>query len=236
MRSRLHAYIVGILPEPLARLFVYRVLGLAPVVGGDGNGDGGGGGDSGGDAGGGDGGDQGGSAGGDAGASGQADQGGQGGDDGDEQVTVSRRELDNLNRRRREAETNAQRLEREKREQDEAKARDAGEFERLYTEERERREQLELRIETEQRERRGLETATRLRFREPAKAVRLLSNEELADDDATERALRQLATESPYLLADGDRTPQSGSVGGGNGGGGALDMNARIRQAAGRVG
>jgi hypothetical protein len=95
---------------------------------------------------------------------------------------------------------------------------------------------LEAEIETGRRQRTGLEIAQRLNFRNPARAIKLLDSDDLTDDSSTERALKALANEEPYMVgkrgqrdvtgndddaggnADDDAATGNGSNGNGSGG------------------
>lgn len=74
-----------------------------------------------------------------------------------------------------------------------------GRWQEIAEEERRRAEALEAQIaEREQREA-VTEAASRLRFKNPSLAHRLLSGDELADPEG---ALKRLAKSEPYLIAD----------------------------------
>lgn len=74
-----------------------------------------------------------------------------------------------------------------------------GRWQEIAEEERKRAESLEAQIaEREQREA-VTDAATRLRFKNPSIAHRLLSADEIVDPEA---ALKRLAKQEPYLIAD----------------------------------
>jgi hypothetical protein len=60
--------------------------------------------------------------------------------------------------------------------------------------------EAEQKLESTGRERKALDVAGRLNFRNPARAIRLLESDDLESEDATERALEKLAREEPYMV------------------------------------
>lgn len=61
-------------------------------------------------------------------------------------------------------------------------------------------EELEGEITTEQRTRSAIEIATREGFKNPARAVKLLSSDDLETESSAESALKRLAREEPYMV------------------------------------
>lgn len=67
--------------------------------------------------------------------------------------------------------------------------------------EAQKREAAEEKLETRERERTALDVASRLNFRNPGRAVKLLDPDDLETEDSAERALERLAREEPYMVS-----------------------------------
>lgn len=148
------------------------------------------------------------------------------GDDDDE--TISKAEAARLRKRADEQEARARKAEKKLADQRRKEGESEGDFERLYNEERKKNEALEKAIENGERASSAVEIATRLKFRNPRHAVKLISEEAMESADAQERALRALAREEPSYVkksqappsGDGDGDDGKGSSSGNNGDGG----------------
>jgi hypothetical protein len=195
---------------------------------GPGNGGGSGDGGQGGNGGSGDGGAGAGAGGsgdgGGQGGAGGSGSGGDGGGAGGEWSPPDRGAWDNTQRQLREAKEKADRLEREKQDRERKEAEDKGEFKKLADAEKARADKLEADLARDRAERRVEKIARRLNFRDPDDVIGKLSDDELSDDSKTEKALKDLAKNKPYLLVDGEKPKQGDLKGdGGSGGGGADD-------------
>lgn len=145
-------------------------------------------------------------------------------DDGERQITLTKEEYEQLvkdrneaNRLRREA---AERS-RKERERKRKEAEEQGKWEQIARSLEEERDaalagEQEAREELRafQREVRVTRIATRLGFRDPDDALRFLADGEADDDNQCERALKRIASEKPYLIADQVPTRTGVSVGG----------------------
>jgi hypothetical protein len=145
---------------------------------------------------------------------------------GDDDEVVSKSEFERLKRIARESETARKKAEREAARRAEQEKRESGNWEELLRERDERLMEIEAERETARmelditlRNQRIGSAATRLNFRDPEDAQHFLSEDETMDDAATERALKRLAREKPYLV--NERRPSGGPI---NGEGPALTM------------
>lgn len=226
--ARRRRRLLGVLPldralelDEQGRAAAARAGWLLPIAGadeGDGDGDdGGSGGDGdgdGGDGGSGDGdGDQG---------SGDGDGGDTGGGD-----TVAKAEHDALKRRLADETKKRKQLERDAAKRKQAADAESGEFKKLYEEEKERSAALESKLRDGARDRAIVDAATRLKFRNPQKAILLIKDslpDDVVDDDgdvdtaAIEKALKAELKSEPYLAADTEKH-QGGDAGRGDAGG-----------------
>lgn len=140
-------------------------------------------------------------------------EGGQGGE-GDGDVTMTKAEHDNLQRRLREATEASETAKREKEERERKDAEARGEHEKIAAEEREKREKVEAELAQERNERRVSTIATRLRFRDPTDVASLLKDADLVDEAAIERRLKAIAKAKPYLVTDAEKPKQRDVTGG----------------------
>lgn len=167
-------------------------------------------------------------------------------DEDDEDETPSAEEIAELRRKaaeRDQQEARARKAEREKKEL-ERKAREEGDdYQALYEQEKKRNDELEEQHEADRRERTTRDVATRLKFKNPDHAIRLISDDAKKDEASAERALKALARESPEYVRKGQAPPKPGddtppAAGGGNNGtngdrqtGEKLDGTATLREA-----
>lgn len=143
-----------------------------------------------------------------------AGSGGGGGDDDDDDdgadpnsVVVNRDEYNRLRRESAEAAKRARTAEREAKKQRERERREAGQHDEIIAEKEEeaaaaaaRAEAAEYQLEQFQRRTRINAMASSLGFRDPEDAAHFLDEDETDDDRSTERALKRLAREKPYLV------------------------------------
>lgn len=186
--------------------------------------------------------------------SGGADGGdGEGEGDGHEgelpEGALSKAEAEALRRRVAESEKKARDADRKLKAKDQQKAEAAGEYEKLYNDERTKNEELEGRFKGAVLKRTIVEVAARQNFRNPQLAGTLLSIDasDVVDDDfeadekPIEAALKKLAKSDPYLVKPerGQADVTGGSEGAGRGKNGSGQRNgdaevfgeSRIRQA-----
>jgi hypothetical protein len=175
---------------------------------GDGDGDTGGDGDGDGDDGSGDG---------DGGGGGDTGGDGDGDGDGDGEETVSKADLEKLQRRLAEESRLRRKAEQKLGQRERTKAEEDGEFERLYNEEKAAHEQTKTQIKERDLDR-AVETAARKQnFRNPAlvrSLIDLADDVEPDDERDIEKAVKALAKKEPYLVKA--ERPQSGSAGRGD--------------------
>jgi hypothetical protein len=159
-------------------------------------------------------------------------------DDDDQYVRVPRSQLDEHNRLKREAaeaQKAARAAQREAKRQREREQRESGQYDELLAEKDEevlaaaaRAEAAEWQLEQFQRTNRITGAATRLGFKDPGDAVRFLDDDDTEDEVSTERALKRLAREKPYLI---DNQRRSGApVNGESGIGLSLDDIKKMSQ------
>jgi hypothetical protein len=187
--------------------------------------------------------------GGDTGASGAAGDDGKGGDGGDDDwKPLTREETEALQRSHAEAQKQIREAAKAQKTAEQKAKEQKGDFENLHKTEKERADRLEKAAVTGSATNLATSIATRLNFRAPSLAHKLIADTvqgvegevdpatgkvTLADGASTniEKALKDLAAAEKDLTTTGEKRPQhAGSGGGGNG----TDMNAAIRQAAGR--
>lgn len=141
------------------------------------------------------------------------DEGGKGGKGDDDQVKLTKAEHDRLKNKAAEGDRKVRKLEAKIEELEDAISdHSAGDDELEQTKVKLRRaeeklaaaetkvEDLEGEIETGKRERAAIDVATRLGFRNAARAVRMLDSGDMESDADAERALERLAREEPYML------------------------------------
>lgn len=143
-------------------------------------------------------------------------------DDGDDEVKLSKKDHDNLQRQAREAREEADRLKRAADEADRKKKEDEGQFKDLAETEKKRADDLEARLARVETNARVEKVAARLKFRDPDDVVGKLSDDDLKDDSTIEKALKALAKSKPYLVDGGteDRQRKIDGEGDGSGKGG----------------
>lgn len=114
----------------------------------------------------------------------------------------------------------------------------AGNYEELYKQEQQKREELEKSVASERRGSTVQRVAERLEFKSPSIAVRLidgLDDIDPGDEREMEKRLKKIATDHPELLAAPQTRQLAGAGGRQQGAGSGNDqMNAAIRAAAGR--
>lgn len=173
-------------------------------------------GEGGGDGGGGDGG-----AGGDGGGDGGGNGGGSGGGDGgggDENVTLSKADHDNLQRQLRESRERLDKIEKDRVDAERKRKEDEGKFQELAETEKTRADAAEARATKLEQTQRVERIAGRLKFKDPADVLHHLSDDVLGDDAKVEKSLKDIAKSKPYLIEDGEK-PKTRDLGGGDGGG-----------------
>lgn len=182
---------------------------------GDGDGDDGGAGDDGGKEHGGADGDDGDDGEHDRARSGSGGQDDGGDDDDDDHVKMPKGEAERLRRVAADAAKAQRKAEKEARDRTEKERREAGQYEDIITEKdeevqaaQERAEAAQYELDEFRRQSRIMSAATRQRFKDPDDAVKFLNEDDTADDVSTERALKRLAREKPYLV---DRSTSTGA-------------------------
>lgn len=136
-----------------------------------------------------------------------SNDGGDDDDDDSQTATISMADFNRLKRKAAEADKARRAAEKEARQQQEREKRESGQWQELIDERDERireteseRDEARYALAEYQREVRVSRAATRLGFRDPADAVRFLPKDETDDDPSTERSLKRLAKEKPYLV------------------------------------
>lgn len=164
----------------------------------------------------------------DAGADVGADAGGS---DAGDTITMTKAEADALRRETAEARKAARKAKQDAERAAEEKAKADGDFKAAAEAAEKRALEAEQRATRLEQDTRVQRIAGRLGFRDPQDAARFLDDDELESDQATERALKQLKRDKPYLAQTSGRS--GGEVNGG--GGAARSMDDLIRQTAGRA-
>lgn len=77
-----------------------------------------------------------------------------------------------------------------------------GRYQEIAEEERKAREALEQQVADRDRRDAVVTAATRLKFKNPTLAHRLLADEDITDERSAEQALKRLAENEPYLIQD----------------------------------
>lgn len=150
-------------------------------------------------------------------------------EDGDEEVRLTKAEYKAMQR-----ELHARRKKQEKAEarakaERERQAAAQGRWEELAEERQAEAEEAkaeaeaaQYRLDQFQRNLRVQGAATRLGFKDPGDAIRFLDDADTDDDAKTERALKKLAEQKPYLVDE--RRPTGGAINGGGSGGLTMDQ------------
>lgn len=120
-------------------------------------------------------------------------------------------EHNRLKREAAEASKRSRAAEREAKKQRQRAQKESGQYDEILSEKdeevaaaAERAEAAEYALEKFQRDSRVSKIAGRLGFRDPSDALAMLNEDDVEDDNSTERALKRLAREKPYLV-DGKR-------------------------------
>jgi hypothetical protein len=152
------------------------------------------------------------------------DKGGDGDDD-DEYVRIPKDEAARLRRENREARDKERERERKEKEREEKDKAEKGRWEEIAQDrEKERdaaikeRDDAQEELQSYKRQQRVTKIAQRLMFIDPADAHLYISNEEMDDDDRTERALKRVLREKKHLKSN--KAPTGVPAGGGGNGGG----------------
>lgn len=77
-----------------------------------------------------------------------------------------------------------------------------GRYQEIAEEERKAREALEQQVKDRDRRDAIVTAATRLKFKNPALAHRLVADDDVTDERSAEQALKRLADSEPYLIQD----------------------------------
>lgn len=105
-------------------------------------------------------------------------------------------------RKARAAEKRAEELQRKLDEQARKEAEAEGRWQEIAEQERQRAEDLERKIAERKQRENVTDAAQRLRFKNPSLAHKLLTADEASDPALAEQALKRLAKQEPYLVAD----------------------------------
>lgn len=210
----------GFTPEQLRWFRALGVVLLPPIAGGSPEGEGGGGAGtgsgegSGEGTGGGEGSGEGEAA---AGGSGEGGSGGGGEEDEDEdeddedkdRLTLSKSEYERLRRIAREHDQAEKKRLKDEEKNKERLRKEQGQYEELLREKDDRiaevegeRDQARYELDQFKRRVRVTEAAKRLNFKDPDDAFRFLSDEDTEDEVTTERSLKRVAKQKPYLVSE----------------------------------
>lgn len=151
-------------------------------------------------------------------------------DEDDNRVTIDRGEHERLKRVAADADKARKKAEKAARDTREKDAREAGNWQALLDERDERireveaeRDETRYQLDSYKREIRVSAAAVRLGYKDPQDAAHFLSEDETEDDVSTERALKRLSRNKPYLVEE--RRASGTAIGGGQGSDGGLSMD-----------
>jgi len=123
-----------------------------------------------------------------------------------ETVQMSKAEADALRRQAAEARKVTKKAEQKAKADSEREAKEQGRWQELVDEAKAEAEEAKLQYDGLQRKLRIQAAASRLNFRDADVAAALLSEDDTEDDQTTERSLKRLAKEKPYLVDEHRRS------------------------------
>lgn len=127
-------------------------------------------------------------------------------------VQLTTAEVDALRRQAREGREAQRRVERERKEADETRAAEQGEWQKLAEQAQEQRDDAIQQAERVQREALTARVASRMDFHDSADALWRLRDDELDGEEAVRRGLERIAREAPHLVRAEKRVPEIGQV------------------------